>query len=43
MRSFLLFASALAVLAACGTKGPLTLPAKATLADHSSKPVEPAG
>lgn len=42
MRSFLILAGAVMLLAACGTRGPLTLPpAKAALLDpidHTSRP-----
>jgi predicted small lipoprotein YifL len=40
MRVILLIVSALFLLAACGTRGALTLPPKATLADHSSNSSE---
>jgi predicted small lipoprotein YifL len=40
MRAISLFVSALLLLAACGTRGPLVLPPKADLADHSSKSAE---
>jgi predicted small lipoprotein YifL len=44
MRSFLILAGALMLLAACGTRGPLTLPpAKAASigsVDHTSSPAE---
>jgi predicted small lipoprotein YifL len=43
MRSFLILAGALMLLVACGTRGPLTLPPKATLVapvDHTSSPTE---
>ena len=36
MRLILLLISALFLLVACGTRGPLTLPPKAGLSDHSS-------
>lgn len=37
MRVILILVSALLLLAACGTRGPLVLPPTAGLADHSSK------
>jgi predicted small lipoprotein YifL len=44
MRSILFLASAALLLAACGTKGPLTLPpaklAAMAVADHTSSPAE---
>jgi predicted small lipoprotein YifL len=42
MRLFLILASALVLLAACGTRGPLTPPPKASLVapvDHTSSPM----
>ncbi|HZV55676.1 MAG TPA: lipoprotein [Rhodocyclaceae bacterium] len=43
VRVFLILASALMLLAACGTRGPLTLPPMATIVapvDHTSSPPE---
>jgi len=40
MRVISILVSALFLLAACGTRGPLTLPPKADLADHNSKSAE---
>lgn len=37
MRVFIALIGTLFLLAACGTRGPLTLPPKASLLDHSSK------
>jgi len=42
MRLISLLFCALFLLAACGTRGPLVMPPKATADDHSSKPAEPA-
>ncbi len=42
MRPILILVSTLFLLAACGTRGPLTLPPQASPDDHSSKPAEPA-
>jgi predicted small lipoprotein YifL len=42
MRTILLIVGALFVLAACGTRGPLTLPPKASLVDNSSNSGEAA-
>jgi predicted small lipoprotein YifL len=42
MRLISLIVSTLFLLVACGTRGPLTLPPKASPDDHSSKPAEAA-
>ena len=38
LRAFLTLAGLAALMAACGTRGPLTLPPKADPVDHSSSP-----